>query len=245
MSSEPTPTRRPIAALRVSTVALIGVVAAVAVPAGAAGIVMSGSFDGHQQEQKLNAAGPITRVVVVDNDSSVRVTGNPAVIGMTGKTDLSWHGSAAPQVTQQYANGVLTLTKDCGGGDCGADIDIQVPPTVSVQVTTTNAGIFVSDISGGVDLHDSNAEISADRLGAGDATMTTSNARIVAAFAGGPKNIWARTSNAKVTITTDGRTPYFDQVTTSNGNTRLLNDQNRYTDNTIDVLTSNADVTIR
>lgn len=248
MSSEPTPTRRPIAALRVSTVALLGIVAAVAVPAGATALVVSGSFDGHHKQQDLGLAGPaITRVVVVDANGSVHITGDAALIGVTGKADLNWHtmsDGSAPTVREQYADGVLRLTKDCDGGNCTADIDIRVPPTVSVQVTTTNAGISVSNVSGGVDLHTTNAAISADKLGAGDAAMYSSNGRIDASFAGGPKNIVAHTSNEPVVITTDGRTQYYDQVVTSNANEDLRN-QNRHADNTIDVETSNAPVTIK
>lgn len=248
MSSETPPTRRPIPALRVSTVALLGVVAAAAVPAGAAAIVMSGSVDSRQRTQVLGEAGPVSRVVIVDADSSVHVSGAPGVSGMTGKASLTWHAlrdGVAPRVVQKYAGGVLTLTKDCDGGDCGADLDIQVPPTVSVQVTTSNAGIDVTGVSGGVDLHSENAAITARDLGGGDATMTTSNGSIYAAFAGAPRNISAHTSNAPVTIVTDGRTPYFDQTSTTNGQTYLQNKQDHRSDNTIDVETTNSDIKIK
>lgn len=249
MSSEPTPTRRPIAALRVSTVALLGIVAAVALPAGATALVVSGSFDGHHKQQDLGLAGPaITRVVVVNENGSIHVTGDAALIGVTGKADLNWHTmshSGSPTITEQYADGVLTLTKDCDGGDCTADIDIHVPPTISLRATTTDAGITVTNISGGVDLHSTNAGISANKLGAGDASMHTTNGRIDASFAGGPKNIVAHTTNSPVVITTDGRTPYYDQVVTSNANENLDNHPERYADNLIDVQTSNSPVTIK
>ena len=246
MSSETPPTRRPIPALRVSTVALLGVVAAVAVPAGAAAIVMSVSGDAWQRSQDLTQAGPVSRVVIVDADSLVHVTGNPGVSGMTGKATLTWHrprGGGIPYVAQQYADGVLTLTEECGG-DCAADLDIKVPPHASVRVTTSTAGIDVADISGGVDLHSENGAITATRLGGGDATMNTSNGSIHASFAGAPQNISAHTSNAPVTIVTDGHTPYFDQTSTTNGQTILRNKRDRRSPDTIDVATSNADVDI-
>jgi hypothetical protein len=248
MSSETPPTRRPIPALRVSTVALLGVVAAVAVPAGAAAIVMSGSVDGRQRPQILGEAGPVSRVVIVDSDSTVRVSGTPGVSGMTGRASLTWHsfhGSGTPHVVQQYADGVLTLTKDCGGADCGATIDIQVPPTASVQVTNSNSGIEVTDVSGGVDLHSENGAITATGLGGGDATMTTSNDRIYASFAGAPQSISAHTSNDSVTIITDGRTLYYDQTSTTNGQTYLLNKQDRFSAHTIDVETTNNNIKIK
>ncbi|MEY9934220.1 hypothetical protein ABH926_008884 [Catenulispora sp. GP43] len=250
MSSETTPTRRPIAALRVSTVALLGVVAAVAVPAGAAAIVLSGSINSQQKQQILDHADQVTRVVVVDEGGSVRIAGNAALFGVTGHATLTWHafssGATGAKVTEQFADGVLTLTKDCAGVDCDADIDIQVPPAVSVQVTTSDAGITVTNVAGGVELHDSNASISAKQLGAGDAWMQTSNAPISATFAGGPKNIFAHTSNASVSITTDDRSSYFDKLSTSNADVRQDNpNQDRRADNVIDALTSNAPITVK
>jgi len=248
MSSETPPARRPIPALRVSTVALLGVVAAVAVPAGAAAIVMSGSVASRQSAQGLGEAGAVSRVVIVDADSTVHVSGAPGVSGMTGRASLTWHalhGGGTPHVVQQYADGVLTLTKDCGGTDCGADLDIQVPPTVSVQVTNTNASIEVANVSGGVDLHSENGAITATGLGGGDATMTTSNDWIYASFAGAPQNISAHTTNDRVTLVTDGHTVYFDQTSTTNGQTSRLNKQDRYSANTIDVETTNGDIKIK
>jgi len=248
MSTEPTPTRRPIAGIRVSTVALLGVVAAIAIPCGAAALVVSGSVDAKQTQQNLNQAGPVTRVVVEDSNSTVRITGDAAVSGVTGKATLTWHafsGTDHPKVTEQYADGVLTLSKDCGGGDCGADIDIQVPPTVSVQVTTSNAGVFVSHVSGSVNLHSTNAGIEADQLGSGDAVMNTTNAGIKATFVGAPTTITAATTNAGVTIVTDGRTVYYDKVSTTNAELNLQNPQERHSNNVIDVTTTNAGVTIK
>lgn len=248
MSSETPAARRPIPALRISTVALLGIVAAVAVPAGAAAIVMSGSVDSRHLAQGLGEGGAVSRVVIVDADSTVHVSGAPGVSGMTGRASLTWHalrGGGTPHVIQQYADGVLTLTKDCGGTDCGADLDIQVPPTASVQVTNTNAGIDVADVSGGVDLHSENGAIRATGLGGGDATMTTSNDWIYASFAGAPRNISAHTTNDHVTIVTDGHTLYFDQTSTTNGRTHLLNKQDRFSANTIDVGTTNGDIEIK
>lgn len=248
MSSEPTATRRPIAAVRVSTIALIAIVAAVTVPTAAAALVLSGSIDNHMKQVNLNEPGPVSRVVIEDSNSTVRVTGDAALSGMSGHADLTWHsfsGTTKAKVIQQYADGVLTLSKDCGGGDCWADIDILVPPTVSVQVTTSNAGVSITNVSGGVTVQDSNAGISAKQLGGGDVTLKTSNAAIEATFVGGPKNIWAHTSNSSVDITTDGHTPYYDNVVTSNATPHLLNHPDRRAPNVIDVLTSNDDVTIK
>ncbi|ACU70286.1 hypothetical protein Caci_1363 [Catenulispora acidiphila DSM 44928] len=248
MSSEPTPTRRPIAAVRISTIALLGIVAAVAVPACAAAIVLSGTVDSKQVQQNLGMDQPVSRVVIVDSDSSVHVTANPALFGVSGQATLSWHafsGTSHAKVVEQYADGVLTLSKDCGGIDCGADIDIQVPPKVSVQVNTSNAGISVTGVLGAVDLHSSNASITAKQLGSGDATLATQNASIHASFTGAPKSIRATTSNASVSIVTDGHTPYYDDVKTSNGDTNLQNVRDRRSANVLYIHTSSGGITVK
>ena len=251
MSTEPTPTRRPIGTVRVSTVALLGVVAAVAVPASAAAIVMSGTLDSQHRTMEISQAGPISKIVVDVSNSSVHIQGDPTRdTGVIGHTDLTWHGMGKTQppfsLEQQYQDGVLTLTKVCNGGTCGStDIDIQVPPHVALEVTTSNAGIDVSDISGAVNLHTSNGEVHGQRLGDGNASMYTTNAGIDATFVGAPKRIEANTSNAEVHITTDGKTLYYDRVVTSNATSMLNNRQDRWSDNEIDVTTSNATVEIK
>jgi len=248
---QPAPRHRPISTVRISTVALLGIVVAVVIPAGAAALVLSGSIDEQHLPQAIQITGPVTKVVIADDDGSIHVTGDPAMSGVSGTADLKWRGlgNGRPplEVRQDISDGVLTLTKNClRGTDCGgADIDIRVPPNVAVQASTSNAGIEAYHIAGGVDLSTENAGITANELGSGDAKFHTSNASIDVGFVGAPKEIRADTSNASVTIATDGRTPYFDNVDTSNGETKKDNAQNRYADNVINVSTSNGSVTIR
>ncbi|WP_194924771.1 DUF4097 family beta strand repeat-containing protein [Catenulispora pinisilvae] len=250
MTSEPTPTRRPITTVRISTVALLGIVAAIAVPAGAAALVVSGSVSEKTEQVDIDQAGPVQKIVVSDTDSSVHITGNATVPGVSGHATLQWGdlgGDGHPvALDQSLANGVLTLSKSCDGGQCGsADIDIQVAPSVSVQVVTTNGGVQVSNVSGSVNLKTTNGGITTDQLGGGDAYMKTTNAPIQAAFAGGPKNITALSTNAPVDITTDGRTSYFDDAHATNGDTNLENGSNRHSENLITVRTTNSPVTVK
>lgn len=251
MTYDAPPPGRPIGALRISTVALLGIVTAVAVPAGAAALVMSGSVNEKHLNQTIQVTGPITKVVIADDDGSVHVVGDPTMSGVSGTADLKWRGFGASkppmEVRKTVSDGVLTLTKTClRGTDCGgADIDLRVPPNVAVQASTTNDGIEVYDVAGGVDLATENAHIAAAGLGSGDARFHTSNGPIDAGFVGAPKRIRAATSNDSVTITTDGKTPYYDNVDTSNGDVHKDNVTGRYADSEIDVSTSNDDVTIR
>lgn len=249
-SPEPQPARRPIAAVRISTVALLGIFAAIAIPAGAATLVLGGNLDGQHSTVHISQTGPISKVVINDAEASVRVIGDPTLSGVSGTADLNWHGSSQTpplRLDQSVADGVLTLSKVCLRSDeCGgADITIKVPTAVAVQVATSDAGIDVSNVSGGVDLQTSNAGISADGLGSGNASMHTSNGGIDAKFSGAPKSIRAITSNAGVDITTDGRTAYYDDVDTSNASQTMKNVRDQHAENVVYIRTSNASVSVK
>lgn len=245
---EPAPRRQPIGTVRISTVALLGIVAAVGVPAVAAAIVLSGTVDSKTKTDTVLVTDQVSKIVIADQDGSVRVTGDPTMFGVSGSAHLNWHGfTQAPlKLDQVVSNGVLTITKVCLRSDCGgADIDLRVPPNVAVQATTSNGGIEVYDVTGAVNLVTTNASITGHGLGSGDATFHTSNGSIEAGFSGAPQKIRAETSNASVRIDTDGRTPYFDDVHTSNGDTRLDNPQDRRSDNVIYIRTTNASVRVK
>lgn len=246
---EPAPVRRPIAAVRISTVALLGIVSAVAVPACAAALVLSGTIDSKHQSVGIAETRKVTRVVVEDSNGSVHVNGDPTRSGVSGTVELTWHGSGkAPLgLEQDFADGVLTLKRVCLRGGCGggADITLSVPPDIAVQTTTSNGSIEVYDVTGDVDLSTSNASITAGRLGDGKATLRTSNGPVEAGFTGAPALITISTSNAPVTVTLDGKTPYYDYVTADNGKIDLRNNPDRYATHEVHVDTSNGDATVK
>ncbi|NUR28577.1 MAG: DUF4097 family beta strand repeat protein [Catenulispora sp.] len=248
-SPEPAAARRPIAAVRISTVALLGIVSAVAVPAGAAALVLSGTIDGKHQSVGIAETRKVTKVVIEDSNGSVHVNGDPTRSGVSGTADLTWHGSDKPPLglDQSVTDGVLTLKRVCLRGGCGggADITISLPPDVAVQVHTSNGAVEVYDVTGDVDLHTSNSPITVGRLGGGKATLRTSNGPVEAGFTGAPALITISTSNAPVTVTLDGRTPYYDYVTADNGKIDLQNKPDRYADHEVHVDTSNGDVTVK
>ena len=122
----------------------------------------------------------------------------------------------------ETSGGVLTLTKDCSGGGCGPiDLTLTVPRDVAVQVTTSDGHIGLSGVGGAVDLASSNGSIEADGLGSGNASFHTTNGSIDASFTGAPALIAAHTTNGAVTVTTDGRTPYYDSVSTTNADVTI------------------------
>lgn len=247
MTSNATQNRAPIGALRMSTIAVTGVIVAVGVSAVAAAIVLSTQVSDQQALVKIDAAGPISRVVITDSESDVRITGDAAANGVTGQAAVQWKGEDGkrPVLRQSVSGGVLTLIKDCSGGGCGPiDIVVSVPRGVSVQATTSDGNITLSGVTGQVDLTSSGGSINADGLGAANASFHTLNGNIDASFTGAPARIVAETTNASVTIGTDGRTAYYDAVHTTNGVESLTNVQDRTSPDEIDATTTNGDVTI-
>jgi hypothetical protein len=247
MTFDATPPRAPIGALRISTIAMAGVIVAVSVPAVAAALAMSSRVTDQQAQVGITAAGPITRIVVADSESDVQITGNAAATGVDGQAVLQWKGKGGkrPVLRQSLAGGVLTLTKDCGGGGCGpVDITLTAPRDISVQATTSQGHIEVTGVTGTVDLTSSDGSIDAENLGSGNASFKTTNGSINASFTGAPARITASSTNGRVTIATDGQTAYYDSVSTTNGIRYLTNVQDRRAVDEIDVTTTNDDVTI-
>jgi hypothetical protein len=239
-------TPRPIGTVKIGTPLLAGLVLALCAPVAVAAALDLGDGREHSVPEQINVAGPFTKVVVKGENDSVRVIGDATVGGAIGQANLSW-GEHRPEVVQQVQDGVLTLSFTCSAGlnECGGVAwSIRVPPSVTVQVGTSNAGIEISKITGGVQAQTSNGEITAVDLGSGPASLVTSNASITASFAGAPNTIAAHTSNSSITIKTDGVTKYYDQVSTSNGNQVLDNPQDHMSDRMIDATTSNGDINI-
>lgn len=246
MTFDASPPRAPVGALRMSTIAMAGVIVAVSVPAAIAAFAVSSRVTDQQAVVGISAAGPISRVVIADSESDVRISGVDAA-GVSGQAVVQWKGRGGkrPVLRQSVADGVLTLTKDCSSGGCGpVDITLSVPRGVAVRAATSDGDISVTGIMGGVDLTSSNGGIDAIGLGAGDASFHTTDGSIDASFTGAPARITAVTTNAAVSVVTDGQTPYHDSVSTKNGNQVLTNVQDRDAANEIDVTTTDGDVTV-
>jgi hypothetical protein len=248
MTFDATPPRAPIGALRISTIAMAGVIAAVSVPAVAAAIVLSKQVADQQTQVAISASGPISKIVVADSGSDVHISGDPTATGADGSAVIQWKGKDGkrPTLRQDVANGVLTLTKDCSSGGCGSiDITVRVPTGVAVQVTTSDGNVELSDVTGAVDLATSDGNIDAADLGSGNASFKTKNGNITAAFAGAPTTIRAVTSDDNVVISTDGRTAYYDSVSDNGGAQYLSNVRDRTARDEIDATTTNGNVTIK
>ncbi|MFD0637941.1 hypothetical protein ACFQ9X_46695 [Catenulispora yoronensis] len=210
MTYDVPPPRRPIGAVRISTVALLGVVVAVSVPTVAAALAVSGRVSDEHATIAIDSGGPVTRVVVEDSGSDVTITGEAAATTVVGSAEVQWKGKNGPRprLRQSLANGVLTLSKDCSDGACGpVDITLRVPKGVSVRAVTSDGRIQVMNVDGGVDLTSTNSDVEGYGLGSGDASFDTRDGAVRASFTGAPARISVKTTNGDVDLATDGRTP--------------------------------------
>lgn len=247
MTFDATPPRAPIGALRISTIAMAGVIVAVSVPAAATAFAVSSQVADQQAVVGIQAAGPVSRIVVADSASDIHLTGDAAATGVRGQAVLQWKGKNGkrPQLRQSVTDGVLTLSKDCSGGGCGPiDITLTVPRDVSVQAATSDGDIAVTGVTGALDLLSHNGDIEASRLGSANSSFQTTNGNIDVSFTGAPTRISARTTQGNVSIGTDGRTVYYDSVSTTHGTTALNNPHDRRAVDEIDVTTTDGNVTI-
>ena len=241
---------RPIGTLKISTPLLVAVILAVAAPVGIAWTVKSGVLDpGKEDSSPVQLSGPVTSVVVEGFDGSVRVRADPSVTGFGGHATVDWRGTR-PQLVETVKDGVATLSysRSVTTDKAGVSWDITIPPTAAVTVTTTNGSAQLTGVGGAVTVTTTNASIKAQRLGGGTASFKSANGDITADFAGAPASIRAESSNGNVTVITDGKTPYFDHTSTTNGNTVRDNlgadDYTIATVRTIEARTTNGNITV-
>lgn len=248
MSYDVPPPHRPISAVRISTVALAGVVMAVSVPVVATAIVVTTPVRDEHATVPIAATGPITRIVVTDSVSDVVITGDPSATGASGQAQLQWKGEHGPRpaLSQHVADGVLTLSKECPPDACGpVDVAVRVPTGVSVQVGISDGQVRVMDVTGGVDLSSTDGDLEGYGLGSGPASFQSKNGTVRAAFAGAPTHIVAQTTNGDVDLSTDGHTPYDTQISTTNGETDVRNVRDHRSSNVLVVSTTNGKVTVK
>jgi len=148
--------------------------------------------------------------------------------------------------------------------NCDVDLRIEVPRDLAVEVRSTNTEVVVRDLRGNVDVETSNSRIEAEAL-AGTVRLRTSNDVVAAtglsatdvevhssndevrlSFVDPPQRVVVRSSNDDVGIDVpDTPDAYALDLRTSNGNQRADIRTDPTSDRTIDVHTSNGDVTVQ
>lgn len=251
--SAPRPVR-PIGRVRVGTPVLLGIAVLVTAPVtvayGAAGGF--GRYEDHQQPGVVALAGPVTAVEVTGFDGDVYLDGSATATGVTGTSLTSYHETATRAVlTETVQDGVAKLAFTCPNGHCSGGVSwhLTVPAGAAVTVTTNDALISLDALAGPVTATSDNGDVRARELGSGDAVLRTRNAAVTAQFDGAPTSVSASSENGDVDITTDGRTPAYDDVrdTDGGGSVDLSNPGNddKSAAHVITVRTSDGRISIR
>jgi hypothetical protein len=103
-------------------------------------------------------------------------------------------------VTDNVGSGRLTLTADMPDLNtraCRADLDITLPETVSVNVSSSNGAMNVTGMIRGVEAHTSNGPITVESV-RGTINLHSSNGSVMMANSIGPATV--QTSNGAVTL---------------------------------------------
>lgn len=212
------------------------------------------------------ADGLHTLAVQLDG-GSVRVQGADGdEIRVSGTLVSGWRRT---ELTRDRGNGRLVLRTECPDTPidsfCSADLVVEVPRGLSVEVRSDNTAVTLAGLDGGVDVSTTNASVSGedlraervkvrtsnDRIELGGLDVesldaVTSNDRVLASFTSPPRQVGVRTSNDSVEVVLpEGRAAYRVDLTTSNGSGTAEVRTDPAASRTVDVRTSNDDVVVR
>lgn len=171
------------------------------------------------------------------------------------------------EVTVEQDGGRLRLEQRCPlviGWGCRAFFAVTLPSDVEVSgstsngaitaesldepisVTTSNGAINVVDISASAAFRTSNGAILAAGLGSPEVEASTSNGRVQLEFVVAPDSVRATSSNGAIVVILPDESPDY-AVSTSTSNGRVVTDvrTDPAAPASIDVETSNGDITVR
>lgn len=197
-------------------------------------------------------------------NSAVNIVGgaSDAVVEMSVTTGL-FDGD----VTVEQSGGTLSLEQRCPlviGWGCRAFFAVTLPSDVAVSgsisngaitaesldepisFTTSNGAINVVDVSGPAAFRTSNGAIFALGLTSPEVEASTSNGRVQLEFAAAPDSVRATSSNGEIVVILPDESPAY-AVSTSTSNGRVVTEvrTDPVASASIDVETSNGDITVR
>jgi hypothetical protein len=176
-------------------------------------------------------------------------------------------GLLGGEVVIEQSDGTLHLEQRCPlilGWGCRAFFSVTLPSDVEVSgstsngavtaesldepisVTTSNGAINVVDISGLAVLRTSNGAILAQGLTSSEVDASTSNGRVQLEFAAAPGSVHATSSNGEIVVILPEDAPDY-AVGTSTSNGRVVTEvrTDPAAPASIDIETSNGDITVR
>lgn len=176
-------------------------------------------------------------------------------------------GPLGGEVVIEQSDGILRLAQRCPliiGWGCRAFFSVSLPSDVEVSgstangavtaesldepisVTTSNGAINVVDLSGPAVLRTSNGDLFALGMASQQVDASTSNGRVQLEFAAAPGSVKATSSNGEIVVILPEDAPdYAVSTSTSNGTVVTEVRTDPAATASIDVETSNGDITVR
>jgi len=216
------------------------------------------------EETSTQTFDGVTDLVFDLENSAVNIIGGATgtVVEMSVTTGL-----LAGDVIVEQSGGTLRLEQRCPlviGWGCRAFLAVTLPSGVGVSgstsngvitaesldepisVTTSNGAIHVVDVSASAALRTSNGAILAAGLAAPDVEASTSNGRVQLEFAAAPNSVRATSSNGAIVVILPDESPdYAVNTSTSNGSVSTEVRTDPAAPASIDVETSNGDITVK
>jgi hypothetical protein len=189
--------------------------------------------------------------------------GDEVVVDISVTTGILGGGADLEQV-----GGTLRIEQDCPGffllgWGCRASFEVIAPADVSlsgstsngeitvvsldgpVDVTTSNGAVVLDEISSSTTVRTSNGSITGTAMTSEDFRGTTSNGSVSLSFREAPASLTATSSNGSIEVLLPSDAPAY-AVSTSTSNGQVLTEvrTDPSAESTIDVRTSNGDITV-
>lgn len=220
--------------------------------------------DQAQQASTGNFQGVSDLVLDLDNAPvEITVGGDEVVVHKSVATGFTGGSS-----TEVQDGASLRVVHDCPnliGFGCRGSYSITVPAGLSVSGHTSNGGISIAGVEGSIDVstsngiltltdlsgptvtaRTSNGSITGTFLASPDVDVRTSNGAVSVSFVTTPTRVTVRTSNGSVEVAVPSDSPaYSVSASTSNGQTRTDIRTDPAATATIEVSSSNGNITVR
>lgn len=205
----------------------------------------------------------VTEFVFDVENSSIELVGGESELVVDSSFTTGFLGGS---VALDRSGETVTLTQQCPlfiGFGCKAAFEVVVPAGTDVsgstsngaisavgldsplEATTSNGAVDVEGLSANTSVATSNGVITGSGLSSIEFDARTSNGRIELTFVESPETVSLRTSNGAVTVVLpEDSPPYALTTSTSNGTVDAPVRTDPAASATIDVETSNGDITI-
>ena len=159
-----------------------------------------------QSAHSYTMSAPLRALDVRTDVGSVTVTGSGR--GSVSVTERLSYIGLPPVTSRSTASGTLTLGYTCRSTDCAVAYEIQVPRSMSVQVTTGVGSIWLTALSGQVSASSNTGDIYGRDLSGNVIGLGTQVGSIGASFTAPPARLTATSDTGAITLRVPTGTSY-------------------------------------